>query len=65
MTFDDGRRIGFEGESVSVSVNSLSVRDDFSHIIVHSMACTMEKDDRCAMGHGGLMLELLEIYHVR
>ena len=27
------------------------MRDDFDHLIAHSMACTLENEVGCAMGH--------------
>lgn len=41
--------------------------DDLDHLIVHSMACTLEEDDGCAMGYGSLRFgslhEVIKIVH--
>lgn len=44
MTFIDDERFSLERDIVIVSANSLSVRDNFDHLIGRSMACTLEDD---------------------
>ena len=49
----------FRTFNVEASVNSMSVGDDFTHLIVHSMACTLEDGVGCAMGHEELSFRSL------
>lgn len=44
--------------SIGASANSPRVGDDFDHLIVHFMACTLEDDDVC---NGTWGIEVLEI----
>ena len=44
--------------SIGASSNSPRLGDDFDHLIVHFMACTLEEDDPC---DGTWGIEVLEI----
>lgn len=44
MTFDDGGRLGLEGEIVSASVNSPCAGDEFDHLIAYFMSFTLKDD---------------------
>ena len=52
--------------SVGASSRSPCVGDDFDHLTVHSVACTL-KEDGCAMGYGSLRFgslhEVIKIVH--
>ena len=60
VTFDDGKEIGLEGEIVESSANSHEVSDEFDHLIMHALSCTLESEDESFMGYGHICFGSLD-----